>query len=589
MAGPFESRGLGLEVTMMEWMIANRERRRNLGIFYTPSELIEPILDAALDPILAAMHDEASCAARLAGLSVIDPACGSGHFLIAAWRRLARRVEILARPQHRLEMLRRAAASLHGIDVDPQAARLGASSLRDECERWGLEPRDFVNWFTLADALLDEGVREKSFDLVIGNPPFVDSESMCAANRSRRIQLASKYETARGNWDLASLFVERAIQLVKPGGRIGLVLPRRLLASDHAQHVQRLMASETIESIRLNDADAFEDAAVETVSIVMQRGAPREDHCIRLSGGAASEWRIEQRVLHLLPPGHWSAILRADVPRVGEVESVAIRREIGCTPTLPATAEPGEGSSSPKPQVSSPWCPTLDVLNVLHNHPRIADRAFVGDGATTAEAYRIREAIMEADECAAPCVQLINTGTIDPFRSLWGRRPTRYLRGAWSRPVVPLAWLEQHLPRRAAQARSSKVLVAGLAGRIEAVVDQGEAMCGKSAVQIIPHEPAVCHALCAWLNSSPINAIYRLLFESRGFGSRSMHLGPRQIEQLPMWRADGPGYSEAVEELAALSRRLHDGAAPRASVDHGETTRLLACLDSLVEHLLARE
>lgn len=539
-------------------MIAKRSRRRRLGIYYTPPALIGPILDAALDPILAEMGDEASCAARLATLRIIDPACGSGRFLIAAWRRLARRIEGAARPANRVDLLRAAAASLHGIDIDPQAGLRGARLLRAECGRGPLAPRDFSNWFVLGDALLDECAGEACFDLVLGNPPFVDSESMCEADRGRRPRLAARYETARGNWDLAALFVERAVQLVQPGGRIGLVLPRRLFASDHARRVHRLMERQTIESIRLNAPDAFEDAAVKTVSVVMRRAVPCADHAICIMDADACSWSALQRGLRLLPPGHWSAILSR--PPVRDRRRWAERESM---PVLFAS----------------------DVTAALRGRPRLRDMAFVGDGATTAEAYVIRDAIIEAGECGAPAAPLINTGTIDPFVKRWGSRPTRYLRRAWIRPVVPLEWLDEHLPRRAAQSRSPKVLVAGLAGRIEAVVDEVGALCGKSAVQIIPRDPAVTHALCAWLNSTPVNALYRLLFESRGFGARSMHLGPRQIEQLPLWPPFEPNGAEAIEELAALSRRMHSlaaGDAPQSGANL-QPEAMRAALDRIDE------
>lgn len=534
---------------MKEGMIAKRDRRRTLGIFYTPPELIEPILDAALDPVLAQWRDERSCATSLGRLRLIDPACGSGRFLLAVWRRLAERVRSIASPPGRLPLLRRAAASLHGIDVDEQARRAGEEALQGECARWGVEPRDFVNWFTLGDALLDVDVLERSFDVVIGNPPFVDAETMCAADRDRRALLASRYETARGNWDLSSLFVERAIQLVRPGGRIGLVLPRRLLASDHARHAQNLMAAQRIEVIRMNRPDAFPGTRVETVSVVMQRAEPGPRHALRLVDEASRERSAEQRTLRLLPPGHWSAVLHGDSPAA----AAFVRHQRG-------------------------------------NGRRILDAAFVGDGATTAEAYLIREAIVESEERHAPAVRLINTGTIDPWETQWGRRPTRYLRGAWHRPVVPLRWLEASLPRRAVQARAPKVLIAGLAGRIEAVVDEGGALCGKSAVQVIPRDPRLCHALCAWLNSAPLNAIYRALFGSRGFGARSMHLGPRQIEQLPLWPADHPGCGDAIDTLTRLSRRLHT---PRTAGGSSSTRRaqkgLEQHIDLIVERLLERK
>ncbi|MCC6909466.1 MAG: N-6 DNA methylase [Phycisphaerales bacterium] len=513
-------------------------RRKRLGAFYTPPDLVGAILDEAMAPILEPMVDAASCRARLARLRIIDPACGSGHFLLGAWRRLADLIERIAAVESRRDCLQLAAASLHGIDIDPQARAAGRPLLEMECERWGMEPGDFAHWCRLGDALLGELIEPGTFGLVVGNPPFVDSESMCAGNLSRRRGLAGRYATARGNWDLASLFVELALRLARPGGRVGLVLPRRLLASDHARHVQALLLKQTIESIRVNRLDAFEEAAVETVSVVMRRGRGGDGQLIRIIDGPSC-WSFAQRDLAPLPPGHWSAALAGR----GSALSTAIN---------PAA---------------------------LRERPRLRECAFVGDGATTAEAYRLREAIVERRDATDAFVQLINTGTIDPYQSHWGTRPTRYLKTAWIEPVVPLGWLESHMPRRAAQACSAKVLVAGLAGRIEAVVDDGSALCGKSAVQVIPLEPVLCHALCAWLNSTPVNDFYRVLFGSRGFGVRSMHIGPRQLEQLPTWRLNDRAIAE---ELAELSRALHS-----REVHSNQSRRLHARIDAIVSELLA--
>lgn len=532
---------------MMEEMIAKRDRRRRLGIYYTPPHLVEPILDAALDPLLAEMRDEQSCAARLGDLRIIDPACGSGHFLLAAWRRLAERVCSLVSPPRQRPLLRLAAASLHGIDVDPQAWCAGEERLRREAALRGLTPRDFVNWFTLGEALLGVSLPDASFDLVIGNPPFVDAESMCATDRPRRLLLASQFETARGNWDLASLFVERSLRLVRPGGRVGLVLPRRLLASDHAQHVQRLMLDQTIEAIHENRAGDFADAQVETITLVLRRTPAQPRHAVRLRDDSSRERRVGQGTLGLLPPGHWSAALAGDAQ--ARRAARAMRRD----------------------------------------GRRLLDAARVGDGATTAEAYTIREAVVEADQCAGPAVRLVNTGVIDPWALQWGRRPTRYLRSAWQSPVVPLEWLEERLPRRSAQARSAKVLIAGLAGRIEAVVDEGGSLCGKSAVQVIPHDPDLCHALCAWLNSAPINAVYRALFGARGFGARSMHLGPRQIEQLPLWGGDGASEARIIRRLGDLSRTLHRLHSAPAETRRERARAIEQRLDAIVEALLDKK
>ena len=67
--------------------------RKTTGSYYTPDALVQALLDSALDPVLARVEAEAADPAQaLLALTVIDPACGSGHFLLAAARRIATRL-----------------------------------------------------------------------------------------------------------------------------------------------------------------------------------------------------------------------------------------------------------------------------------------------------------------------------------------------------------------------------------------------------------------------------------------------------------------------------------------------------------------
>src|SRR5262249_25359144 len=68
--------------------------RKTTGSYYTPDSLVQVLLDSALEPVID--HPIGKTPAQpveaLLGLSIVDPACGSGHFLLAAARRLASHV-----------------------------------------------------------------------------------------------------------------------------------------------------------------------------------------------------------------------------------------------------------------------------------------------------------------------------------------------------------------------------------------------------------------------------------------------------------------------------------------------------------------
>jgi hypothetical protein len=105
--------------------------RKTTGSYYTPDSLVQVLLDSALDPVLDRAEAEAEdAAAALLSVKVIDPACGSGHFLLAAARRIATRLarhraEGVATAEDYRHALREVGrACIHGVDRNPLAVEL---------------------------------------------------------------------------------------------------------------------------------------------------------------------------------------------------------------------------------------------------------------------------------------------------------------------------------------------------------------------------------------------------------------------------------------------------------------------------------
>ena len=106
-------------------------QRKSSGSYYTPNGLVKALLDTTLDPVIKKVEAEAQDPVRaLLKISVIDPACGSGHFLLAAARRLAVRLARLRAEgtpdpedfRHALrDVVRRC---IYGVDLNPMAVEL---------------------------------------------------------------------------------------------------------------------------------------------------------------------------------------------------------------------------------------------------------------------------------------------------------------------------------------------------------------------------------------------------------------------------------------------------------------------------------
>jgi hypothetical protein len=224
--------------------------RKTTGSYYTPTSLIECLLDSALDPVL----DEAAKAAdperALLALKVCDPACGSGHFLIAAAHRLARRLASVRTgedepdPSATRTALRDVIGRcLYGVDLNPMAAELCRVALWIESLEPG-KPLSFLDHHVqvgnsllgTTPALLASGIPDEAFTPIEG-----DAKPACSAwkkrNKAERQQMGLA-EAAPEPWEaVRHLAAERAGLDATPDASPDAVRAKeerwhRLLASD---------------------------------------------------------------------------------------------------------------------------------------------------------------------------------------------------------------------------------------------------------------------------------------------------------------------------------------------------------------------
>ncbi len=136
-------------------------QRKTTGSYYTPDSLVQALLDTALDPVLNKTVTEANDpAAAILRLTVIDPACGSGHFLLAAARRMATRLARIrdegtpALSDYRHALRDVARTCLHGVDRNPMAVELTKVALWIETVDPGLPLGFFDAQIRCGDSLL---------------------------------------------------------------------------------------------------------------------------------------------------------------------------------------------------------------------------------------------------------------------------------------------------------------------------------------------------------------------------------------------------------------------------------------------------
>ncbi|MEE6261176.1 Eco57I restriction-modification methylase domain-containing protein [Plantactinospora sonchi] len=215
--------------------------RKKTGAYYTPASLVEQLLDTALEPLL----DEA-CAAQtpaeridaLLEITVCDPACGSGHFLIGAARRIARRIAIeeVDEPEPPLPAVRKALRTvisrcIYGVDINEMAVELATISLWLEAIEPG-KPLGYLegnirvgnSLLGVTPALLNAGIPDAAFAPLEG-----DERPIVTALRKQNAT------ERRGERPLGEVIDTSNLDLAETAQAIAHLAPCETLADVHVQ------------------------------------------------------------------------------------------------------------------------------------------------------------------------------------------------------------------------------------------------------------------------------------------------------------------------------------------------------------------
>lgn len=236
-AEPIDENGEGLSELYAR--LNDLEDVKKFGKFYTPDPVVSHVLGRLEYP-----------GERDRGL--MDPACGTGAFLVQAARRYLK-----ARPGVSWEDL---VDEIRGVDVDPLAVliararileaalnaglRIGEAPFRVEC-RDALEARPYPS-----GTLFDEDERETAdgdlFGYVVGTPPY-------GKIHSSDPRVWPFKDTIHGHANLYGIFLALAVGMLGNGGRIGFVVPRSFASGLYFKNLRRHLLS----VLRVDEVDVF--------------------------------------------------------------------------------------------------------------------------------------------------------------------------------------------------------------------------------------------------------------------------------------------------------------------------------------------
>lgn len=493
--------------------------RRARGAHYTPVPLVEHLVAEALRGWHPRGGQLGCDAWRL-----IDPACGSGNFLVAGAGMAASHTgeSIESVLEHRV----------FGVDIDEHAVRMARAALcgliphsidGETRARIGAAIESHVVVADALDPALEHSLFIEPFDLVLGNPPFLNQlQRGTAASRRQAADIAARTGGAvRRYADIAAAFFVLGTQRLAPGGRLAFVMPLSFLsAADSKGARDAVLETCTLSAVWACDVSVFDDADVRACGLVLERG------------GSAPHVRRAFGV------------------------DFAIRPDV----------------SSPPRRGDPSWAP---LIAACFGAPEMSTPRGAPIG-TIAEAtadfrdqfYGLRGAIGSEGEA-----RLMTTRHVDLARSNWNDAPVRVLGERYLRPKVTLAALahDPQMQRWAAARRVPKVLVSTQTRVMEAWVDEaGDTLPLVPLLTVVPKSGHSLWEVAAAVASPVVAARALQLYTGSALDARAIKLSARQLMAMPLpidgdeWRASAAhfesasrasGDAERVRELGAFAER----------------------------------
>lgn len=309
--------------------------RKAGGVYYTPEYIVDYIVKNSIGRVLRERGKARTSKQKNLSLRVLDMACGSGSFLIRAYDELCRYYETVKaealkqratalkaarmdqftfplaageeEASQRLSILEKrqmVVDHLFGVDIDPQACEVARLSLMLKMleDEYGIIPgrailpaldynvqcgnslisgdvlnlqsffqEDWVktkpfDWEVHFRRIMEEG----GFDVIIGNPPYVRIQTLL---RDQVAFFNQHYASATGNYDIYILFVERALQLLKPGGILGFILPHKFFQAAYGKGLRKVIADQRclMEIVNFRDNQIFEGSSTYTCLLFLQK------------------------------------------------------------------------------------------------------------------------------------------------------------------------------------------------------------------------------------------------------------------------------------------------------------------------------
>jgi type I restriction-modification system DNA methylase subunit len=298
-----------------------KTRRKKDGVFYTPKYITKYIVDNTVGKLCAEKKEELklndedfiqdkklqtktkkALLAKLTDyrnwlldLTICDPACGSGAFLNQALEFLIAEHRYVDELQAKLlgeslilsdienSILER---NIYGVDLNDESVEIAKLSLWLRTAQKGRKLNSLNNNIKCGNSLIDdpavagdkafswekefpEVFERGGFDVVIGNPPYVRVQGLKEHYFEQTKYYESKFVSAKGNYDIYAIFMEKSFDLISTKGIVSFILPHKFLVSEFGEGIRSffLKTKSIIQINHFQEHEVFEDASTYTCII----------------------------------------------------------------------------------------------------------------------------------------------------------------------------------------------------------------------------------------------------------------------------------------------------------------------------------
>ncbi len=499
-------------------------QRKYLGSYYTTSVITSESL-SMLD--LSKVNSKK--------IRVLDPACGTGNFLVAFYKVARQQGLDSSQVKH----------SLYGIEIDEVAARLCRARILL------LDPHIFISTPTQlesqiinADALailLDYRMTTQQtggmgnnptkrwklplgdFSHVIGNPPFINRIRAASSGGNNSLSLLTQ-ETrhliqAAPYTDISAIFLNLAADIVTDRGWIVMVQPVSFLAARDSEAIRASLLSQTQLRAAIFDHSKSFSAVVDTVTLVFYKGPPSTYHTVTIK--AISKTGTIRKVVTTL-----------------SVESRSLSQLAAIASAVPLPIDLHLDHTSDRRSIEELAFSTADFRDQFY---------YIKANVTEELAHGSQD---------NESLKVITVGSIEPSKVLWGENYVliggkKYLRPVLSKKGSDNPKVLEWLVKRS----RAKVLVATQSEVIESVVDLSAQLIGSvPVISVTPKRQDDIFAIQSMLSSSALSAVAIGRHIGSGLSHKALKLSASQIAALPLpsnqrpWQKAAEIHSIIVEQ-----------------------------------------